>query len=97
MPSQARLHEPRVALDGGVDGLDVQRRVIAAAPQWLAPGGYLLIETSGHQAPQTAEAFARHGLSPQMAGSVEMEATVVTGTLTPPAPQGSRRSSGLPG
>ena len=38
MPPEARLHEARVALDGGADGLDVARRVIAAAPDWLAPG-----------------------------------------------------------
>ena len=46
------------ALDGGADGLEVQRRVAAAAPQWLAPGGYLLIETSRRQAAQTVESFA---------------------------------------
>ena len=54
MPQEARLHEPRACLDGGADGLEVQRRVAAAAPQWLAPGGHLLIETSRRQAPQTA-------------------------------------------
>jgi release factor glutamine methyltransferase len=32
MPPEARDHEPRVALDGGADGLDVQQRVAAAAP-----------------------------------------------------------------
>jgi release factor glutamine methyltransferase len=46
MPPEARLHEPLVALDGGADGLDVLRRVIAGAPEWLAPGGHLLVESS---------------------------------------------------
>ncbi len=31
MPPEARDHEPRVALDGGTDGLDVHRRIIAEA------------------------------------------------------------------
>ena len=46
LPPEAREHEPRVALDGGADGLDVLRRVTAARRRWLAPGGHLLIETS---------------------------------------------------
>src|SRR3954452_14336012 len=36
MPPEARLHEPRACLDGGADGLEVQRRVAAGARQWLA-------------------------------------------------------------
>ena len=39
--------EPRRALDGGRDGLDVIRRVIAQARERLAPGGWLLIEVGG--------------------------------------------------
>jgi release factor glutamine methyltransferase len=81
MPPEARLHEPRVALDGGPDGLDVQRRVIAVAPRWLAPGGHLLIETSEQQAPHTAEAFVRRGLLARVARSDELSATVVIGTM----------------
>ena len=80
LPPEARIYEPRLALDGGADGLDVQRRVIAAAPPWLAPGGWLLIETSKRQAPQTVEAFARSGLIPRVASSDELDATVVIGT-----------------
>ena len=39
LPPEARAHEPRAALDGGADGLDVLRRVAAGAAGWLAPGG----------------------------------------------------------
>jgi release factor glutamine methyltransferase len=80
LPAEARVHEPRVALDGGPDGLDVLRRVAAAAPQWLAPGGHLLVETSERQAAQAAEVFAGRGLLPRVASSGELGATVVIGT-----------------
>ncbi|MDR7081730.1 release factor glutamine methyltransferase [Arthrobacter ginsengisoli] len=80
MPQEARLHEPRVSLDGGADGLHVQRRVAAAAREWLAPGGSLLIETSRRQAPRTAELFIRNGLTARVASSGELDATVVIGT-----------------
>jgi release factor glutamine methyltransferase len=80
MPAEARLHEPRVALDGGADGLDVVRRVAAAASQWLAPDGCLLVETSEQQAPQTVEIVARGGLTPRVARSDELDATVVIGS-----------------
>jgi release factor glutamine methyltransferase len=79
MPPEARLHEPLVSLDGGADGLDVQRRVAAAAPQWLAPGGHLLVETSLRQAPLTADLFLQNGLTARVAGSEELDATVVIG------------------
>lgn len=80
MPPEARVHEPRVALDGGADGLDVLRRVTAAAPAWLAPGGHLLIETSEQQAPRALDAFTRAGLAPRLATDTERGATVVIGT-----------------
>ena len=80
MPPEARLHEPTATLDGGADGLDVQRRVIADAPRWLAPGGSLLIETSEQQAPHTAAAITRCGLTARVVTSTELDATVVVGT-----------------
>ena len=83
LPSEARAHEPRVALDGGADGLDVLRRVAAGAPLWLAPGGHLLVETSERQAPRAAEAVGRDGLIPRVAHSSRLNATVVIGTRQP--------------
>lgn len=77
LPPEARDHEPRVALDGGPDGLDVLRRVAAAAPAWLAPGGRLLFETGEQQAPAAVAAVARAGLLAQVAVSEELYATVV--------------------
>lgn len=81
LPREARVHEPRLALDGGPDGLDVQRRVAAAAPRWLASGGHLLFETSRPQAPRTADVLAGHGMSAQVTGSEELDTAVVAGTL----------------
>jgi release factor glutamine methyltransferase len=46
-------HEPSLALDGGADGLDLFRRLLKLAPDWLAPHGMLLLEieaTRGAQA-----------------------------------------------
>lgn len=80
MPPEARDHEPHHALDGGADGLAVQRRVSAAAGAWLAPGGHLLIETSEQQAGCTAETFERDGLMPRVVSAEELGATVVIGT-----------------
>ncbi len=80
LPAEARLHEPRVALDGGGDGLDVLRRVAAGASNWLAPGGHLLIEISERQAPLAVEIFAASGLTARVAGSDSPGATVVIGT-----------------
>jgi release factor glutamine methyltransferase len=80
MPPEARDHEPRVALDGGTDGLDVARRVVAAAPSWLAPGGSLLFETGKGQVPAAVAALRAAGLAPAVVDDDELGATVVVGT-----------------
>jgi release factor glutamine methyltransferase len=80
MPREARDHEPLLALDGGADGLDVVRRVTAAAPLWLAPGASLLIETSERQAEQAVETAAGNGLISRMARPDEMNAAVLIAT-----------------
>ncbi|CAL9483342.1 Release factor glutamine methyltransferase [Actinosynnema sp. ALI-1.44] len=91
MPPEARDHEPLVALDGGADGLDVQRRVAAGAPEWLAPGGALLLETSDRQAPTTLAAFERAGFTARVERDDEVGATVVVGVtvvgVTAPRPR----------
>lgn len=79
MPHEARVHEPNVSLDGGPDGLEIQRKVAAEARTWLKPGGHLLIETSRRQAKGTAAAVARGGLTPRIITSEEFDATVVVG------------------
>jgi len=80
LPQEARLHEPRVALDGGLDGLDVLRRVTEAAPRWLAPGGSLLFEISEGQVPGMVETVTRSGLIPRIVGCEDLDATIVVAT-----------------
>ena len=81
MPAEARVHEPALALDGGPDGLDLHRRVAVEAPQWLRPGGVLLIETSVRQAPGTAAICAAAGLHPEIVRDDELDATAVRAVL----------------
>ena len=87
LPAEARLHEPRVALDGGDDGLAIQRRIVEGAPQWLRAGGRLLIETSEWQAPTLADVFARSGFATRVCRSPDLDATVVVGSLTGVGPR----------
>jgi release factor glutamine methyltransferase len=79
MPPEARDHEPRVALDGGADGLAVARRLIAGATAWLAPGGSVLFETSEGQAQAAVAAVASAGLAPSVVTDDELGGTVVAG------------------
>ena len=59
-PEVARA-EPRLALSGGVDGLDCIRRIIDAAPAYLRPGGWLFMEIGADQ--QQAVRALLHGAS----------------------------------
>jgi release factor glutamine methyltransferase len=79
LPPEAREHEPRAALDGGADGLDVLRRVAAGAVGWLAPGGHLLSEISERQAPQAEAALAAGGLAAHVVSSADLDVTVLIG------------------
>jgi len=62
-PEVAR-HEPRAALDGGVDGLALIRRLIATAHARLAAGGALVLETAGGtQTPAVVELMRTAGFT----------------------------------
>lgn len=79
MPPEARDHEPRTALDGGGDGLDVHRRIAAGAAGWLAPGGRLVIEVSRAQAPAALEEFGTVGLAATVHVNDDLDATAILG------------------
>ncbi len=81
LPREGRDHEPRTALDGGVDGLDVARRVLGTAAGWLAPDGHLLVETGRRQGPVLAAAMTSAGLVPRVVTDDDLDGTVVTGRL----------------
>jgi len=49
LPADVQRYEPRRALDGGPDGLDLVRRVVGAAAELLRSGGWLLVEVGGDQ------------------------------------------------
>jgi release factor glutamine methyltransferase len=79
LPAEARLHEPRVALDGGQDGLHIARRIAADATQWLTKGGHLLVETSERQAPPLAALMTFSGLTARVTICDELGTAVVIG------------------
>jgi release factor glutamine methyltransferase len=58
LDADVRDYEPRRALDGGPDGLDLVRRIVATAPDYLTPGGVLALEI-GHDQAERTEALLR--------------------------------------
>jgi release factor glutamine methyltransferase len=73
-PPEIRDHEPRLALDGGADGLDLIRRLMSQAPTRLAEGGALFCEIGAWQGEEArliahlAFPDARIGVAPDLAG-----------------------------
>ena len=57
---EVRVHDPRLALSGGRDGLDAYRAIVAALPDLLAPGGVVALEIGSDQ-PETVSALLRAG------------------------------------
>jgi len=70
---EVREHDPREALVSGPTGHEVSDRLIALAGQWLAPGGWLLLEVADTRAGECAARAAAAGLAdvealPDLAG-----------------------------
>lgn len=56
---EVRDHDPRLALDGGRDGLDFFRRLAGEAPSFLNPNGRLMVEFGDGQAQTIREIFEK--------------------------------------
>lgn len=59
LDAEVRDHDPRIALDGGPDGLDLYRRLIPQALSHLAPGGWLVVEIGYDQSPSVPPLFGQ--------------------------------------
>ena len=59
---EVRLHDPRLALDGGPDGLDAYRAILAGIGDHLAAGGLLAVEIGWDQGDAVAALFRTAGL-----------------------------------
>jgi release factor glutamine methyltransferase len=60
---EVRDYEPHSALDGGADGLDYIRILIAQAPAVLEPGGFIALEISPEQAGEVMQLLKKHGFA----------------------------------
>ncbi|QDT43353.1 Release factor glutamine methyltransferase [Gimesia alba] len=61
LDADVKQHEPRLALAGGVDGLDFYRKIIDEAPQYLKDGGFLMLEFSPEQETSLKALFEASG------------------------------------
>ncbi len=63
LSEEVRAHEPRMALDGGEDGLDFYRRIIRESRDYLLPDGWLLLEIGFDQGEAVSELMRQNGFS----------------------------------
>ncbi len=60
---EVREYDPRLALDGGADGLDAYRAIAADGARLLAPDGHLVVEIGAGQQRDVEELFTKNGLA----------------------------------
>lgn len=60
LPREVRDFEPHLALDGGIDGMEIHRRIIEEAPRYLKSGGTLMMEMGADQSASLYQAFIAH-------------------------------------
>jgi release factor glutamine methyltransferase len=82
LSAEVRDHDPRLALDGGPDGLDAYRTILAQVPPLLAPGGHLLVEIGYDQEEPLCRLAAAHGLAAQVRRDLAGHPRVVAMTAT---------------
>ncbi|HEY1269905.1 MAG TPA: peptide chain release factor N(5)-glutamine methyltransferase [Candidatus Binatia bacterium] len=63
LPRDVRDYEPRIALDGGADGLDFYRRIVTEAPDYLLDGGFVAVEIGAGMGPEVAGLFTNAGFA----------------------------------
>ncbi|WP_296379102.1 peptide chain release factor N(5)-glutamine methyltransferase [Reyranella sp.] len=64
MPEVAKF-EPRLALDGGADGLAAYREIASAGPKLVTAGGFLVVEGGEGQVSEISALFSAAGLAPR--------------------------------
>lgn len=64
LDTEVRAHDPRLALDGGTDGLDAYRTIAAALPALLLPRGVAILELGAGQEADVAQLLTENGVPP---------------------------------
>jgi release factor glutamine methyltransferase len=82
LQKEVKEHEPVIALDGGTDGLNFYRSIIAGAPAYLKPGGGLLaLETGYNQAEAVCRLMKRDFCGIEVINDLSGIGRVVMGKL----------------
>jgi release factor glutamine methyltransferase len=81
LPAEARCFEPRSTLDGGPDGLALQRRLFEDSREWLRTGGHVAVETSDRQLPASESIAVGLGYCVTVRRDDRLGATVVVARL----------------